>query len=167
MRRTRWAAGYLTFGCTAAHAQTAKPSLKEITVTGNPLGVTELITPATQYSGSGLLLRSKTTLGETLDGTPGVSSTYFGPNARPCRALHPGASALRCCGQAGLGEQRSVLTTSGHNRACRRRRLAPPQPTRCGIRQLPTASRQAARRCCGTPGWTTSPTSWPTALHGC
>ena len=28
-----------------------------------------------------MLLRSKTTLGETLDGTPGVSSTYFGPNS--------------------------------------------------------------------------------------
>ena len=61
------------------HAQTA--SLKEVTVTGNPLGATDLIAPAVSYSGVGLLLRSKTTLGETLDGTPGVSSTYFGPNA--------------------------------------------------------------------------------------
>src|SRR3989338_5650336 len=65
----------------AAHAQAPAPTLKEITVTGNPLGATDLIAPATQYSGPELLLRSKTTLGETLDGTPGVSSTYFGPNA--------------------------------------------------------------------------------------
>ncbi|MBC7548991.1 MAG: TonB-dependent receptor plug domain-containing protein, partial [Polaromonas sp.] len=66
-----------------SHAQTAAPgaSLKEVTVTGNPLGATDLIAPAVSYSGTGLLLRSKTTLGETLDGTPGVSSTYFGPNA--------------------------------------------------------------------------------------
>lgn len=75
----------LALGCAAAQAQTqapvATPTLKEITVTGNPLGATDLIAPATQYSGEGLLLRSKTTLGETLDGTPGVSSTYFGPNA--------------------------------------------------------------------------------------
>ena len=71
----------LALGCSLAHAQTAAPMLKEITVTGNPLGATDLIAPATQYSGAGLLLRSKTTLGETLDGTPGVSSTYFGPNA--------------------------------------------------------------------------------------
>ena len=63
----------------AATAQT--PQLKEITITGNPLGATDLIAPSAQYSGEGLLLRSQTTLGETLDGTPGVSSTYFGPNA--------------------------------------------------------------------------------------
>ena len=55
-------------------------TLKEVTVTGNPLG-TELVAPATQYSGQALLLRSQTTLGETLNNTPGVSSTYFGPNA--------------------------------------------------------------------------------------
>ena len=63
----------------AASAQT--PQLMEVTITGNPLGASDLIAPSAQYSGDGLLLRSKTTLGETLDGTPGVSSTYFGPNA--------------------------------------------------------------------------------------
>jgi iron complex outermembrane receptor protein len=76
-----------TLSCGLASAQSAPPtpatapSLKEVTVTGNPLGATDLIAPAAQYSGAGLLLRSKTTLGETLDGVPGVSSTYFGPNA--------------------------------------------------------------------------------------
>ena len=68
----------------ALHAQTAAaqtPQLKEVTITGNPLGASDLIAPSAQYLGDGLLLRSKTTLGETLDGTPGVSSTYFGPNA--------------------------------------------------------------------------------------
>ena len=68
----------------ALYAQTATaqtPQLKEITITGNPLGATDLVAPSAQYSGDGLLLRSKTTLGETLDGTPGVSSSYFGPNA--------------------------------------------------------------------------------------
>lgn len=67
---------------TGAWAQSAEaPSLAPVVVTGNPLGATELIAPAAQYSGDELLLRSKSTLGETLDGTPGVSSTYFGPNA--------------------------------------------------------------------------------------
>ena len=74
-----------TLHCGAAHAQSPAPvptpSLKEVTVTGNPLGATDLIAPAVRYSGEELLFRSKTTLGETLDGVPGVSSTYFGPNA--------------------------------------------------------------------------------------
>ncbi len=59
----------------------ATVTLKEVTVTGNPLGATDSIIPTVQYSGQGLLLRSQSTLGETLDGTPGVSSTYFGPNS--------------------------------------------------------------------------------------
>lgn len=74
-----------TLHCGPAGAQTPSPepapSLRETTVIGNPLGSTDLIAPAAQYSGTGLLLRSKTTLGETLDGVPGVSSSYFGPNA--------------------------------------------------------------------------------------
>jgi iron complex outermembrane recepter protein len=72
----------LALGALYAQAATAQtPQLKEVTITGNPLGASDLIAPSAQYSGDGLLLRSKTTLGETLDGTPGVSSTYFGPNA--------------------------------------------------------------------------------------
>ena len=55
--------------------------LPEVTITGNPLGATDLIAPAEALSGDALLLRAQSTLGETLDGTPGVSSSYFGPNA--------------------------------------------------------------------------------------
>ena len=65
--------------CGSAAAQ-GEVTLKTVTVTGNPLG-TEMVAPTTQYSGEALLLRSQTTLGETLNNTPGVSSTYFGPNA--------------------------------------------------------------------------------------
>ena len=60
---------------------TPPPTLKEITVTGNPLGATDLIAPASSLSGTPLLLKLESTLGETLANTPGVSSTYFGPNA--------------------------------------------------------------------------------------
>jgi len=71
-----------TFSSATAFAQTASPSvLAPVTITGNPLGTTDLIVPAAQYSGAELLFRSQTTRGETLDGTPGVASTYFGPNA--------------------------------------------------------------------------------------
>lgn len=71
-----------TLASTPVLAQsTTNGTLAPVTVTGNPLGAAELIVPTVQYSGEDLLLRSQTTLGETLDGTPGVSSTYFGPNA--------------------------------------------------------------------------------------
>ncbi|CAN7229846.1 MULTISPECIES: TonB-dependent receptor [unclassified Variovorax] len=64
-----------------ADASAPAPSLPEVTVTGNPLGATDLIAPTTTLSGDRLLLRSQSTLGETLNGLPGVSSSYFGPNA--------------------------------------------------------------------------------------
>ena len=67
---------------TAVVAQTSPDrTLSSITVTGNPLAAEELIAPTTQLTGTELLLRKKSSLGETLDGLPGVSSTYFGPNA--------------------------------------------------------------------------------------
>ncbi|MDP3700408.1 MAG: TonB-dependent receptor [Hylemonella sp.] len=56
-------------------------TLEPVVVTGNPLGATELIVPTEQLSGTELLLRSQPSLGETLQGLPGVSSTYFGPNS--------------------------------------------------------------------------------------
>ncbi|MBC5765896.1 TonB-dependent receptor [Ramlibacter albus] len=59
----------------------AQPALPTVTVTGNPLGTGDVIAPVNQLSGPELLLRSQSTLGETLANTPGVSSTYFGPNA--------------------------------------------------------------------------------------
>lgn len=71
----------LSLLATTAAAQTAVPTLQEVTVTGNPLGRADLAAPTTRLQGDELTLRAKPTLGETLDGLPGVSSTYFGPNA--------------------------------------------------------------------------------------
>ena len=78
---TLMSSGALAQPSPAAGSPPPVQELPTITITGNPLGAADLITPAAQYGGSELLLRAKTTLGETLDGTPGVSSTYFGPNA--------------------------------------------------------------------------------------
>lgn len=68
------------------HAQTVPPpadapSLQTVTVTGNPLGATDLIAPVHQMTLGSNPVDVKTTLGDTLDGLPGVGSTYFGPNA--------------------------------------------------------------------------------------
>lgn len=66
--------------CAGAGAQQAA-TLPEVVVTGNPLGTADRITPATSLSGPALLLQRKSSLGETLAGEAGVSSTYFGPTA--------------------------------------------------------------------------------------
>jgi iron complex outermembrane recepter protein len=69
-------------GPAPAFAQPAsETTLAPVTVSGNALPNSGNLQPSNQYSGAELLLRSKSTLGETLDGTPGVSSSYFGPNA--------------------------------------------------------------------------------------
>lgn len=93
-----------------AAAPTPAANLREVTVTGNPLGATDLIAPAASYGGTGLLLRSKTTLGETLDGEPGISSTYFGPNAsRPIiRGLD--GDRIRILGNGGATVDASSLS---------------------------------------------------------
>jgi len=90
-RRNAIGAAVLSLASVASLAQTADSapaapaadpsSLREVTVTGNPLGASDLIAPTTALSGDRLLLRSESTLGETLNNLPGVSSSYFGPNA--------------------------------------------------------------------------------------
>ncbi len=62
----------------AALAQNASP---EIVITGNPLGRDTTTVPVRALGRADLLERGQSTLGETLSGLPGVSSTYFGPNA--------------------------------------------------------------------------------------
>jgi len=59
-----------------ALAQTAT-----VVITGNPLGRDIGARPVSVLTGPGLLLRRASTLGDTLDGLPGVSSTGFGPNS--------------------------------------------------------------------------------------
>ena len=82
MRAVSIAVATLSFSAQHALAQTSgQGQLKEVVVTGNPLGATQIIAPTSTLSGDALTLRAKATLGETLDTLPGVSSTYFGPNA--------------------------------------------------------------------------------------
>jgi iron complex outermembrane receptor protein len=64
---------------------TAAPGARydEVTVTATPLprSLSELATPTDVLSGQDLQVQEQRTLGETLSREPGVSSTYFGPNA--------------------------------------------------------------------------------------
>lgn len=95
----------LSFFHAAALAQNAAPVvLSEIVITGNPLGRDTTTVPVNSLGRADLLERGQSTLGETLNGVPGVSSTYFGPNAsRPIirgldgdriRVLNNSASSL-------------------------------------------------------------------------
>ena len=53
----------------------------QVVITGNPLGSDRSVQPSTVLAGEGLARRRAGTLGETLDGLPGVSATGFGPQA--------------------------------------------------------------------------------------
>lgn len=56
-------------------------TLAPVVVTANPLGEETLASPSTVLEGDDLTLRQASSLGETLNGLPGVSSSYFGPLA--------------------------------------------------------------------------------------
>ena len=76
----------LAFGCAIAHAAdtpttTPTTTLAPVVVTGNPLRTGDIAVPVTSLSGDALVQRRGSTLGETLDQLPGVSASYFGPNA--------------------------------------------------------------------------------------
>ena len=69
---------------TSAHAQSPAPvALSEITVSasGLQLGASEMTTPATVLEGDDLVHRREATLGETLSGEPGITSSHFGAGA--------------------------------------------------------------------------------------
>ncbi len=73
----------ITFNATSTYAEEANIDLNPVAVTGNPLGVgsDELVVPVSVLNGRELSLRRESTLGETLNGIPGVTATQFGPNA--------------------------------------------------------------------------------------
>lgn len=104
----------------AAFAQTAQaPSapasapaatLRPVVVTGNPLGNTELTAPVSVLSGDELVLRRGTSIGETLASQPGVSSTYFGPNANRPTIRGMDGERVRLMSNAGASLDASTLS---------------------------------------------------------
>jgi len=85
-RRRACAACVLCALAPALRAQPAPPpppstTLDKVIVTGNPLGHEHVAAPVSVLSGRELMLRRGSTLGDTLNGLPGVSASSFGPNA--------------------------------------------------------------------------------------
>lgn len=83
--RRNWLAAAAALCCMAAasaHAQQAgsQQQLERVLVTGNPLANVQLLQPGQALAGEALTLRRGSSLGDTLDGLAGVSSTAFGPN---------------------------------------------------------------------------------------
>ncbi len=102
----------------AARAEDPHPSdLEEVVVTAAPIAIDakSMAQPASVLSGDELTLALAPTIGETLSGTPGVQSTFFGPAAsRPVirglggdrvRVLTDGLASLDA---SGLSEDHAV-----------------------------------------------------------
>ena len=71
----------LTSDTPSAAPSSAPTATATVVITGNPLGSAALAQPSTVLSGDALTLRRAGTLGETLSGQAGVSSSDFGPQA--------------------------------------------------------------------------------------
>ena len=102
-----------------AEAQTSAPPsatpaeavvLPDVVVTGNPLRSSTSPAPVSVLAGDELVLRRASSLGETLNGLPGVSSSWFGPNAnRPViRGLD--GERVRVLSNAGASLDASTLS---------------------------------------------------------
>ena len=80
MRTAFSAAAVAALSISFAHAQ---QTLAPVVVSANPLGadINDLITPVSVLRGDQLSQKQSSTLGQTLNGLPGVGSTDFGPNS--------------------------------------------------------------------------------------
>jgi iron complex outermembrane recepter protein len=65
----------------AVNSTTPTQRLEVVTVTGNPFAKNNAGAAQSVLTGEALQQRQSGTLGETLSGLPGISSTYYGPNS--------------------------------------------------------------------------------------
>jgi iron complex outermembrane receptor protein len=66
---------------TTAAATAPSTTMQKVIITGNPLGSSDIAAPVSVLAGDELVLKRGSSLGDTLKGEPGVSTSYFGPNA--------------------------------------------------------------------------------------
>ncbi|MFO1251767.1 MAG: TonB-dependent receptor [Inhella sp.] len=93
---------------TGAWADTA--ALQPVIVTGNPLRSEQFAAPASSLSGTELALRRGGSLGETLEGLPGLASTWFGPNANRPVIRGQDGDRIRVLSNAGASLDASSLS---------------------------------------------------------
>jgi iron complex outermembrane recepter protein len=97
-------------GAAPAFAQPTSPAKQTVVITGNPLGGGDVAAPSSVLSGNGLVLRRGSSLGETLDNLPGVSSSYFGPNANRPVIRGQDGDRIRVLNNAGASIDASSLS---------------------------------------------------------
>ena len=108
--RATAAALALSPGLLLAQATTPAPSSTSVMITGNPLRSANIAAPSNVLSGNDLVLRRGSTLGETLDGLPGLSSSYFGPNANRPMIRGQDGDRIRVLSNSGVPLDASALS---------------------------------------------------------
>jgi iron complex outermembrane recepter protein len=94
----------------AQTASSAPAPTQTVIITGNPLGKGDVATPSAVLSGDALVQRRAGSLGETLDNLPGVSSSYFGPNANRPVIRGQDGDRIRVLNNAGASLDASSLS---------------------------------------------------------
>jgi len=85
-------------------------TLQPVLITGNPLRHAHNTAPVSVLDGDALVLRRGSSLGDTLSGLPGVSSTHFGPNANRPVIRGQDGDRIRVLNNAGASLDASALS---------------------------------------------------------
>jgi iron complex outermembrane recepter protein len=115
-RRAVAAGAWMAVWATQAHAQSdtapvrVAPGPETVVITGNPLSSGDVAAPYSILSGDKLVLRRGSSLGDTLQGLPGVSSSYFGPNANRPVIRGQDGDRIRLLSNAGASLDASSLS---------------------------------------------------------
>jgi iron complex outermembrane receptor protein len=99
-----------SFAAAAQGTAASERSAGAVVVTGNPLRSSAITAPTSVLGGTELVLRRGSTLGETLSGLPGVSSSYFGPNANRPMIRGQDGDRIRILSNSGVPLDASALS---------------------------------------------------------
>ena len=108
-RHRRRAIAVAAMLCAAAAAASAQET-QRVVVTGNPLRDDGPRAAASVLQGTALVLQRGSALGETLDGLPGVSASYFGPNANRPIVRGQDGDRIRVLANGGASLDASALS---------------------------------------------------------
>lgn len=94
----------------ASASEPTPTTLAPVVITAIPLGSRDVAAPVSVLAGDELVRRRGSSLGDTLNGMPGVSSSYFGPNANRPVVRGLDGDRLRVLSNAGASLDASSLS---------------------------------------------------------